>query len=121
MSKKANYKVFNLQTKKYHSAGNKPKSTWQSLTWCMNAAAELAKRIGPSDVEIHIFPVESAIKVPFREMKEKMSKEEEKKEEKKKDRANREKKRALITEFHRQRNRLLELTEELKREGLAFD
>jgi len=69
---KANYKIFDKLKGKYVSAGYRSKSTWSSVAWVMLAAEEYAKNINRTyieNIEIHVFPVESAIKFSYTEMK----------------------------------------------------
>lgn len=117
---KTNYKVFDTNSKKYFSSGYRSKSTWQSLTWAMSAAEDLAKRIGPANVEIHVFPIEAAIRVPYKEMREKIKEETQKKEMKKSKKLVESKKKALLQEFDLHRSRLLEVKKKLEDEGIIF-
>lgn len=118
---KMNYKVFNTATNKYVSNGYRSKSTWQSVVWAMAAAEKIAKRHGAENIEIHLFPIESATRVSLSAMRLRLKEEAAKKAEKKRSKVENEKKRALLVEFHQQRNRLLEITEKLKEVGVAFE
>lgn len=100
---KANYKIFDKKTGKYLSGSKK--STWTSRTWVMAAAEDFAfnkvtgfcssnqirkqhleeaKKFLQENIEIHIFPVESAIKVSWHDMLNDIKAENEAKEAKKK-------------------------------------
>ncbi|MEO6304726.1 MAG: hypothetical protein ABIP51_16310 [Bacteroidia bacterium] len=70
-NKKALYRVYNTETKKYLSAGYKPKTTWHSSVWATRAAASIIydNELDASKIEIHIFPVVDAIKVSYENFK----------------------------------------------------
>ena len=63
-AKKANYKIFNTRTQKYVSKSG-GKATWSSKSWVIEAAKD--SRSQSQDLEIHIFPIQSAIKVTYNE------------------------------------------------------
>jgi hypothetical protein len=63
-AQKANYKIFNTRTQKYVSK-SRGKATWSSKSWVIEAAKD--SREQTQDLEIHVFPVQSAIKVPYNE------------------------------------------------------
>ncbi len=65
---KANYKIFNTRTGKYVSK-SRGKATWSSKAWVLEAVSDHL-RYNYKDaehLEIHVFPVQSAIKVPYLE------------------------------------------------------
>ena len=80
---KANYKVFDKRTGKYISPGYKSKSTWANQTWAIEAARTYASHQASSygyierksaidnyikeNLELHILPLQDAIKVPMSE------------------------------------------------------
>jgi hypothetical protein len=81
---KANYKVFDKKTGKYISPGYKSKSTWTSPSWAIEAARTHANQQVSSypynkaqkslienyvikNLELHILPLQDAIKVPMAE------------------------------------------------------
>jgi hypothetical protein len=68
---KANYKIFDKSVNRYISCGGRSKATWTSRTWVMRAAEYYCrgdKNYLLENIEIHIFPMKSAVKVPWHEM-----------------------------------------------------
>ena len=63
---KANYKIFNTRTQKYVSK-SRGKATWSSTAWVLEAASEYDREA--DNLEIHIFPIQSAIKVPYKQFR----------------------------------------------------
>lgn len=61
-AQKVNYKIFNTRTQKYISKSS-GKATWSSTAWVLAAAEELRK--DADNLEIHVFPIQSAIKIPY--------------------------------------------------------
>lgn len=61
-AQKANYKIFNTRTQKYISK-SRGKATWSSKAWVIEAAKESREPLG--NLEIHVFPIQSAIKVSY--------------------------------------------------------
>lgn len=59
---KANYKIFNTKLNRYESSGSSSKTTWNSMHWVYEKLKDLQRRRSSiEDLEIHIFPIESAI------------------------------------------------------------
>jgi len=130
---KANYKIFDKSQGKYLSPGYRSKSTWTSMFWVMAAAEDYAQRRGgkkflEENIEIHIFPVESAVKVSWNEMVELSMEEVRKKEERARKREEEQKKRAIeweksrFNEVYREKlNELKNLQKRGKQLGLTLE
>lgn len=123
---KANYKIFDKKVGKYVSSGYKSKSTWTSEFWAMSAAEDYGKSRGgksylETNIEIHIFPVEAAVKVSYKEMLEKSQEKEKKKEEKKKEEQDRREKAWLLEQYKKKRAELDQIFKKGKQLGLTLE
>ena len=110
---KANYKIFDKKREKYLTGGRN-KATWTSRTWVMAAALDFCSRQPAGymreNIEIHIFPIENAIRVSWTDMVNEVKAEEEANKEKK---AAQEAKKKMLEEEQEKRD-LIKRYDELK-------
>ena len=69
LPKKANYKIYNTETKKYLSRNRK--SVWATPSGVLDVISRLCTKqfLKLNNIyEIHIFPIESAIKIPYNDL-----------------------------------------------------
>jgi hypothetical protein len=120
---KANYKIFDKKLEKYVSAGYRSKTTWSSKVWVMEAAREHCRHKPASyleNIEIHIFPIENAIKVSYKEMEREMAEDENKKKDSKKKREDAQSQKDLINRFLAKKKELSQLGEEIEKKGIQI-
>jgi len=113
---KANYKIFNTRTNRYES-GNRSKSTWNSTHWIDVKLDEIKRYRGEGELsylEIHIFPIETAIIKPAKVFIEELKEAAEEAKLSKLDIENRKKKALLNKKITDLTNELNELSNEFK-------